>query len=82
MARAIGREPTDLPSRTKAPRDRGYMPTCIARKAIREKQRIGTTETRPSENEMKGIPQLEAVFAECATVTDNLLFWTEMGVIQ
>jgi hypothetical protein len=26
----------------------------------------GIVETRPSENEMKGIPQLEAVFAECA----------------
>jgi hypothetical protein len=31
---------------------------------------------------MKGIPQLEAVFAELLSVTDNFLLWTEMAVIQ
>src|ERR1019366_2889547 len=42
MARAIGREHTSLPSRTKAPKVRGCMPTCIARKAIRTTRRTGT----------------------------------------
>ena len=41
MPRAIGREPTNLLSRTKAWRVRGFTLTCIARKAIRAMRRTG-----------------------------------------
>jgi hypothetical protein len=44
MPRTIGRERTSVLSRTKASRDRGCMPTCIARKAIRATLHIGTVE--------------------------------------
>jgi hypothetical protein len=41
--RAIGRERTNPRKRTKASRGRGYTLTCIAKKAIKPTQRIGTT---------------------------------------
>ena len=42
MPRVIGNERMRLHNRTKARRVRGYTPTCIAKKAIRETQLIGT----------------------------------------
>jgi hypothetical protein len=42
MAKVIGHERTNPRSRTQALRDRGCMPTCTARKAIRETLPIGT----------------------------------------
>jgi hypothetical protein len=44
MPRVIGLGPTNLLSRTMAPRGRGYTPTCIAKKVIGTTQCIGIVE--------------------------------------